>query len=362
MNINSKMQHFYDKSKLIINYLDIIKSKHLLKAPQTLPIINIEITDKCNLKCKTCGYSKLYSSNNKELSLNDYKTLIKQAKEMNCLMISYSGGEPFLRKDFTEIVLETLANKIAVHIDSNGVLLNQEIVKKLNSNKIVISLSLNHSNLDKNDKSRDKGAYKGVINGINLIKKYAPNISILLNITLTSKNFDNICEIAQLAHTLGVFGCNVLPFHDNLQHVNITSKTKSYFDIDNIDKILLKTHLFRFHNKCRELKLKTNSKLFINQILKPELINCYNGSVSANIDPFGNLFPCYDYRFNNSVLQNGLKAAWNSNEMILMRKKVNKCKKTCLTGNSLEPSICFNWKYLLKNPLHLIEVYNKYIS
>ncbi len=64
------------------------------------------ITGKCNLHCKGC-YAALNNKNcRNKLSINKWDNIFNEAKELGISIILLAGGEPFIREDLIQIVLE----------------------------------------------------------------------------------------------------------------------------------------------------------------------------------------------------------------------------------------------------------------
>ena len=93
----------------------------------------LELTYRCNLACPYCYVGK--DRNKQELTLEDWKKVIDQLPFYS--IATLVGGEPLLRKDFIDILAYTskkIMNK--VHVVSNGILINDEIMDAKNKLKI----------------------------------------------------------------------------------------------------------------------------------------------------------------------------------------------------------------------------------
>lgn len=105
-----------------------------------------ELTSRCNFKCKMCYIHSLKNGEKlkqKELSVDQWIAIAKEAKQCGTLFLLLTGGEAMLREDFVEIYskLSTMGFRIA--INSNGSVITNEILecfKKYPPTKINISL------------------------------------------------------------------------------------------------------------------------------------------------------------------------------------------------------------------------------
>ena len=89
-----------------------------------------EITSRCNLDCKMCY---VHSDNcarirNAELTSAEWMRIADELKKSGVLMMLITGGEPLLREDFKDIYLYLKKIGMAVQINTNGTLINDEIL------------------------------------------------------------------------------------------------------------------------------------------------------------------------------------------------------------------------------------------
>ena len=89
------------------------------------------VTGRCNYKCKHC-YMSACENKYGELSHEDALEIIHQMAECGIHRISLTGGEPFVRKDFFELVDALIAEDIRIFcIYSNGRLINEKTLGEL---------------------------------------------------------------------------------------------------------------------------------------------------------------------------------------------------------------------------------------
>src|SRR3972149_1169181 len=95
--------------------------------PGMLPIsYTVSLTYRCNSRCKTCN---IYSRNSDELSVEEYeRAFLSIGKSPH--WITFSGGEPFLRRDIADICIKAyeLCSPRIINIPTNGIL-SDKIVK-----------------------------------------------------------------------------------------------------------------------------------------------------------------------------------------------------------------------------------------
>ena len=90
--------------------------------------ISIEITEKCDQRCIHCSSEATKEGSKDELTTDEIFQIIVRAKEhLGTKVISLSGGDPILRKDFVDIVnfIDKQGLNVLVY-SSCGQFLNEE--------------------------------------------------------------------------------------------------------------------------------------------------------------------------------------------------------------------------------------------
>lgn len=129
------------------------------------------ITGLCNFNCKHC-YLESPNKKYQQLSLEDCFAIIDQAKKAGLKKIFITGGEPFVRNDLLEIIKYIYKNDLTISgIESNGSLLNENILKEIPDKNIIWHISYdnyhNHHNFGLDAiKLLKKAGYKTVINSV----------------------------------------------------------------------------------------------------------------------------------------------------------------------------------------------------
>lgn len=86
--------------------------------------IAIEVTTRCQLRCKNCmktlGYPDM------DMDLDYYKTIIDR-NNFGATIIPYQNGEPLLHPYITEMVEYPLSKKMRLYITTNGMIWNEDL-------------------------------------------------------------------------------------------------------------------------------------------------------------------------------------------------------------------------------------------
>jgi hypothetical protein len=85
------------------------------------PILQIEPTNMCNLRCLTCATgTELMRRPEALMSFEMYRNIIDQVKNYVCLLVFWSWGEPFINKDAFRMIRYAKDRGILVHTSTNG--------------------------------------------------------------------------------------------------------------------------------------------------------------------------------------------------------------------------------------------------
>lgn len=301
-----------------------------------------DITYKCNLACKHC-FTNSGKKREEELSLPEKKKLINQFKEANVGRISIAGGEPFASEDIFFFLAECKENDIEVSITSNGTLLDEYTVKRLNDIKIrTLTISLDGASQEGNDFIRGLGSYKKTLEGLDNLKKYYKN-NYCIKTTLMKSNLNDIEELIKIAISKG---CWSIKFNcvreDGRAHKNseeIVLDSREYIDVIKRIETLKKKYGDR-------IDIKAPLNIFCEEDYEfiPELgFGCFAGKESICIDPMGNVRPCSHFPSQficGNIREESLIEMWRSNKILQLfrnlegNKECNSCKsyKFCRGG------------------------------
>ncbi|MFB0518980.1 MAG: radical SAM protein, partial [Acidobacteriota bacterium] len=115
--------------------------EHLFRRGYSFPPLRVAfiLTHRCNLKCQFCLVWSSYQKERKkgikrqELGLEEVKGVIDQLPGYS--VITFTGGEPFLRKELMEIVRYS-TNKHRCHIVTNGTLCREDEIEEITARRV----------------------------------------------------------------------------------------------------------------------------------------------------------------------------------------------------------------------------------
>jgi radical SAM protein with 4Fe4S-binding SPASM domain len=138
-----------------------------------------------------------------ELSTSEAKDMITDLAGFGVPVMLFSGGEPFLRKDFFELLEFAIKSGIGSVISTNGTCINKNIAKRLKELGVrYVGISLDGIG-EINDKFRGRvGAFEEAIAGFRACREVDQRVG--LRLTLTKSNYQNINQIFDFIEEEGI--------------------------------------------------------------------------------------------------------------------------------------------------------------
>ena len=178
---------------------DEVKCRGALTAPT---LVYLEVTYRCNLKCKHCGLTEISDFSN-ELSLEEIDDIFRQMEDMGAMGVSILGGEPLARKDIFEIFQSATAHNIGATMATNATMIDENIVMKLEESGLLgLKISMEGVERDSYENIRGKGTYNRFIKGLNMLRESSLDIS--LGTTIMKPNLPYVRDMVEFAVKNGI--------------------------------------------------------------------------------------------------------------------------------------------------------------
>lgn len=285
-----------------------------------LPVtITFSLTNRCNSCCKTCNIWKNPKRDAEELRLDEIEKIYRNLGKI--YFLNMTGGEPFLRNDIVSIIhlaKQHMAPNL-IHIPSNGLLTDViekrvgEILEELKGSNTFLTIKLSMDGVgDYHDEIRGvKGCFSKVTETYSRLSKYRekyPNFHLGLNTIISNFNVDQIDQIYDYARSLNPdsYVSEIAEQRSELFNAtdNITPNAETY------EKLILN---FKEKTKQGLKDRKSISKYteasrivyydYVVRILKEkrQVLPCYAGLSNAQINPFGDVWPCCILAYTQSI-------------------------------------------------------------
>jgi SynChlorMet cassette radical SAM/SPASM protein ScmE len=207
-------------------------SQKVMHSPRS---VDVEITSRCNLRCRYCYYFDNPAVVYSDLPTGEWLRFFDELGRCSVMDVTLQGGEPFMRQDLPELIEGIVANRMRFSILSNGMLIDDNISKfiaetgRCNS----VQVSVDGSSPEIHDACRGKGSFEGAIQGIHTLKRH--KVPVAVRVTITNQNCNDLENIARLLiEDIGLngFGTNSAGYlgtcRQNVDDVMLTTSQRQF--------------------------------------------------------------------------------------------------------------------------------------
>lgn len=172
------------QDKKPLAYAKIIKHPDMIKAKQSVALIQLQYSYVCNFKCKHCAIERFKQQDGRTMTVPDVKRIADQADAMGLASICISGGEPLMFPDLQDIVNAIGPERFVISMDTNGWLLTEDKIKWLVSMGVDrIHLSIDGLESNHNMFREANGSWQKCIDALAHCKEHG--LGVIVNIVAT---------------------------------------------------------------------------------------------------------------------------------------------------------------------------------
>ncbi|MEY4505338.1 MAG: hypothetical protein RL154_1638 [Pseudomonadota bacterium] len=263
--------------------------------------ISYTITEFCPGPCRYCSISELPNRQDEELSDAELDSIFG-SKYLDIKKIHITGGEPHLSKTYLRAVDSIYRNRPEVVIDSpitgwfpdKHVEIAEYVTSKFPLYRLDISLDGDEAAHSKIRLHKD--GFKKSIETVERLKKIK-GVAVRFQFTIYKENYHLIEWVYNFAKEMGV-GLYLGYGRFNPERYRNSKDNVTKEELSHNDFMFTKEELAEIDRQLVAIgydKGRYASKYYFQKAIyegtTPEF-NCYMGSRSIDIDPYGNLFPC----------------------------------------------------------------------
>lgn len=168
---------------------------------EAIPLsLTMELTARCSLDCKMCyvHLTKEQIGDRKELTAEQWKSVVDQAVEMGTMSVLMTGGECLMHKDFKEIYMHVLSKPVLLSLNTNATLINEDYLDFFTKHPPHrIKISLYGSSEEGYEKVTGHRMYARVRD--NILKLKAAGVYVKIAITVCRQSYDEALDIIKFA-------------------------------------------------------------------------------------------------------------------------------------------------------------------
>jgi len=253
-------------------------------------LVHFEVTLRCNAGCSFCDYWKT----DPHARADELKSFADAARFFNPMLVTFTGGEPTLRRDLESIVAEVdraIALKYVTLITHGGMLTADRAESLWKAGVHQFNISLDYLDA-RHDQARGiPGLVARIMTAIPAMRARGID-NIRFNTVIKNDNLDQIVPIVQRARELGV-GVNFSVYTDSKNgNRQFLLRGEPERELSEVIRQLLDI-------KRRQRGVITNSDYYLAQI--PRYVSgamrepCRSGIRTIHIDPAGRVKRCPDF-------------------------------------------------------------------
>lgn len=289
----------------VVNTMDTFLDNGI--APDQFKGLYLEITSKCNLKCRHCYLGDHYV--NSELPLDKLISLIDECIALQGDTIMISGGEPFLHEDINSLLDYVCKKNCKVITLTNGTLIDDQFIRYLSKYKnLFVQISIDGMSDASHDFLRSQGMLKRTKNNIDKLISAGLCSKISLSYVINKLNRSEIPVLLEWCKQV------------NIKKVSFKNLTKAGTAIENWDLLCLSKEPQKvFDILSQEIEpivtpyreyieidgIPSQRNFSLNKMINPEL-PCPFGSI-LRIDSRGDVYPCQMFNDADFIIGNVYK-------------------------------------------------------
>lgn len=310
----------------------------------------LEVTRRCNLRCVMCQYIEWLretppsQQKEGELTTEEWLDVIRQVPRFG--LITFTGGEPFVRPDFLDL-LGFASARCRTHVITNATMVTEERARRLMdfAAKRMGGVGFNVAGVslegpqEIHDAIRGEGAFEKSIGAIKFLANLRRERHLkcpLIHVTtvIQKRNLDHLSWMPKIVADEGGDVMNLTLEVRNQELQDFGTRDPAAYKMSQLNSPRLDPQ--RLLDGLRDIRLaaqKAGIEVRMPDMPDAEIVRYYSGQSDLHqfrcpslwstviIGSKGDIHPCWVTRVGN-VRETSLKKAWNSPEFRQFRRRV----------------------------------------
>ena len=257
---------------------------------------NIDLTYRCNNNCRHCWLSLTANTPDKknELTIDEIRRIVDEARSMGCQRWNISGGEPLLRPDFPEIFGYLTHKSVSYSINTNGTLITPEIARMLKrkGTKMIALYGATAEVYD--DVTRNPGGFEKLMRGFEYLKE--AGTGFIVQLIPMKDNYHQWEKMISLAKSLSKeWRCGAPWLYLSCNGSKARNKEIKTQRLSPTDVIELDMPDVNYEERIVEIEEEIKKHLTCNAVEKNDdrlFVECISRRRDFHIDPYGMMSWC----------------------------------------------------------------------
>lgn len=260
-----------------------------------------ELTYRCNEKCTHC-YLDVFAPHVDvpgELTTSECFRVIDELAAAHVLNLTFSGGEILVRRDFFDIAEYAHSKKFLLRLFTNGIMVTPGIADRIAAlHPYAVETSLYSSDPETHDGiTQLKHSWELTVRSLRLLRERG--VRTVAKTPLMRENVHEFRELEAFVHALGAqfrFDTTITP--------------KDSGDLSPL------SHRVSYDELVAFMRDQIDPSLWVGRTIGQDARTCGISLNALAIDPYGNVFPCLQTRFNAGNLRDKpLLEIWQSSNV-----------------------------------------------
>ncbi len=294
----------------------------------------------CNQKCLHCYAADQKLADEKELSTEEWKTVIKTLQKAKISQLTFTGGEPTMREDLPELIQS--ARWFVTRLNTNGVRMTPELCSRLRKADLdSVQITFYSSDADVHNKLVGAENYDKTVEGIR--NTIAAGLNMSVNTPLCTLNRD-YKKTLEFLHDMGVIyvTCSGLILTGNATE---DASVKTQLTSEELYDVLKEAVDYAYANGM-EISFTSPGWIEEEKLREMGLDIPSCGACLSNmaVTPSGNVVPCQSWLSEDplgNILKDDWKSIWNSDACKKTRDISAKMDQKCQLRTKGEEKNCY---------------------
>jgi MoaA/NifB/PqqE/SkfB family radical SAM enzyme len=306
----------------------------------TVPVsIYGEVIERCNYKCRYCDYWRRPNYRD-EMSIEEWKKALLDLKDfIGHYHIEFSGGEPYIKKGFVDLITFCGKQGLKWGVTTNGGAFGNEKVVDwtVAAKPFNINISIDSRDADIHNYSRGiEGSLDDIVAGIRALTrakaKHGADFPIIVKAVVHKLNFRKLPDMIDWVRAIGATAINFQP----VEQVTDEAKDEFWIGADDLDDLIaVKDRLLALKRQGAPI---LNSDLLLNlwpnhfrrEKAPREAMPCRVGMRNFFIRSDGRVEMCWNFPPIGNVRTQTAREIWYGKDGAERRKETVACETLCL--------------------------------
>jgi MoaA/NifB/PqqE/SkfB family radical SAM enzyme len=312
--------------------------------------------ERCNVKCLHCTYWRL-DHYEEELTIEQWKNALLSIKAfVGSYFINFSGGEPFLKKGFLDLLGFCHHNGIQSGLTTNGSALSRSGVEKLvAAHPFNVNISCDAPNAKVHDYFRGSpGLFDKLSEGITFLleeqARQGIDFPIIIKPTISAINFRLLPDLVKWAEKIGATAINFQPLYRWTAETynELWIEEESWPELELIIEQLIQMKRAGAPIMNSEEILASTVASFREEKAPLEARPCLVGLRNYFIHSNGDVSLCVSYPPIGNVREESARDIWYGEKAQKIRKQTIECDQLCLNTCLSQKTLTDKFKMGLK--------------